>query len=399
MTGADESTVPSTGSRWESWQHCADCLDTSLLQIGISLNAVQVAAWTTVGKMTGTESRVGDPAVLAISHTTSELVQVNHTGGTAGGTMNGSMWVWVLVATSILVMGCIFYSIRMFERDWTTSPPPLASASRKGAAHTASATSLSSEWPQRGQPIPASSRSHSSAVSVPTSARRVQAGKALSMKIKSNGSSVACPLDAGSAYGKREVTPHSSLSTYADSSLSSQEPVRQKMEGSLFTLPVDTMVGVNLTGKGSFIIKDTFSSLVLKAAVPQNSDGSRNVQVFLGEDTMTPCASVAPPPLGSQPALNSFEIRGADNMLLGSLVLQNTGSFIVHAHPEQELVIEGNDADVDLHVSSPDGRPKASVSCKGNQPGGPEQVEIHVLPGTDSVLIVACTLAILFLCG
>jgi hypothetical protein len=171
------------------------------------------------------------------------------------------------------------------------------------------------------------------------------------------------------------------------------------MEGSLFTVPVDAMVGVNLTGKGSFIIKDTFSSLVLKAAVPQNSDGSRKVQIFQGEDAMTPCASVEQPPRGSKAVLDSFEIRGADNMVLGSLVLQSTGSFVVHAHAQPELVIEGNDADVDLYVSSPDGRPKASVSCKGNHPGGPEQVEIHVLPGTDSVLIVVCTLAILFLCG
>jgi hypothetical protein len=179
---------------------------------------------------------------------------------------------------------------------------------------------------------------------------------------------------------------------------SDQEPLRQKTGGgSLFTVPVDSLVDV--TGKGSFVIKDTFTSSVLKAAVSQNPDGSRKVQVFLGEDAMTPCASVQPPPPGSQAILNSLEIRGANNVYLGSLVLQSTGSFLVRTQAQPELVIEGNEADLDLHVTSRDGRTKASVSCKERHPGGPEQVEIHVLPGTDSVLIVACTLAILFLCG
>jgi hypothetical protein len=217
------------------------------------------------------------------------------------------------------------------------------------------------------------------------------------MKIQSNGSSgssgVAWPLGTGNAYGKPDITPHSSLSMYAD-----QEPLRQKTGGgSLFTVAVDSLVDV--TGKGSFLIKDSFTGSVLRAAVSQNLDGYRKVQVFLGEDAMTPCASVEPPPPGSQAILNSLEIRGANSTHLGSLVLQSTGSFLVHAQGQPELVVEGNEADMDLHVFSRDGRPKATVSCKEGHPGGPEQVEIHVLPGTDPVLIVACTLAILFLCG
>jgi len=189
------------------------------------------------------------------------------------------------------------------------------------------------------------------------------------------------------------VTPHSSLGMYAE-----QEPVRQKTGGSLFTVQVDAMAEVNMAGKGSFLIKDSFSGLVLKAALPQNPDGSRKVQVFLGESAITPCAIVEWPPKGAQ--ANSLEIRGDNNVHIGSLDLQSTGSFAVHAQPQPELIIEGNEADVDLHVfTRGDRQPKATVSCKESRPGGPEQVEIHVLPGTDSVLIVACVLAILFLCA
>jgi hypothetical protein len=187
------------------------------------------------------------------------------------------------------------------------------------------------------------------------------------------------------------MTPHGSLGLYTF-----QDPVRQGAGGSLFTMPVDALVDV--AKKGSFIIKDTWSSLVLRAAVSQNPDSSRKVQVFLGEDAISPIASVEPPPPGSQPFFDSLVIRGANNVHLGSLVLQNTGSFVVHAHGQPELVIDGNDADLDLHASSRDGSPKATVSYNQSHPGEPEQVEIHVLPGTDSVLIVACTLAILFLC-
>jgi hypothetical protein len=230
----------------------------------------------------------------------------------------------------------------------------------------------------------------------------MQAGKALSMKIKSNASSVTWPLGTDVAYVKTEVTPHSSLTLYADQQSARQKPSARENQtprsgtgGSFFTVPVDSMTDMNLTGKGSFIIKDTFSNSVLRAAVPQSPDGSRKVQVFLGEDSTTPCASVEPPAPESQ----AMEIRGVNNVHLGSLTLQSTGSFVVHAQAQPELVIKGNDVDLDLHVFSRDGRPKATVSCKESHPSGPEQVEIHVLPGTDSVLIVACILAILFLCG
>jgi hypothetical protein len=154
----------------------------------------------------------------------------------------------------------------------------------------------------------------------------------------------------------------------------------------------------DVAGKFSFSIRDTFSSAVLTGSVSQNCHGFRKVQLFLGEDAMIPCASVEPPP-GSQAIPGSLELRGANDMHLGSLILQSTGSFVVRVPKQPDLIIEGKEADLDLRVLSRDGGLKATVTCKEVHPGGPDQVEIHVLPGVDSVLIVACTLAILFLCG
>jgi len=385
VAGADGSTLFSASSRWESCQLCADCLDTSLFQSKvfkvIALNAMQAVAWNADDKMKGDESRLGIESTPVISDMTSDLGQAH----TAGSAVSGLMCALV-IAMSVLIICCIVGSIRMFEK-MTMSPLPLTGAARKGDK-SSSTTSLSSE--QRKKRPPASSRSHSSAVSEPTSARRMQAGKALSAKIKSNGSSIAWPLGTDNAYAKPDVTPHSSLTMYAG-----QQPAGQRTGGSFFVVPVDSMTDMNLTGNGSFIVRDTFSPSVLRAAVPQSPDGSRQVQIFLGEDAVTPCASVAPPVPGSQ----EMEIRGVNNVHLGTLSLQSTGSFVVHAQAQPELVIKGNDVDLDLHVFSRDGRPKATVSCKESHPGGPEQVEIHVLPGTDSVLIVVCILAILFLCG
>jgi len=374
VPSAEETTLPSAESYFESWQQGVHCLDTSMFQSKVvrdtALDAVRVLSWTAVGEMTGNESPLGNPAVLAISNTTSALVMVNDVGSTTGGLM------WVLViAMSILAIGCIFCSIRMFEQR-TSDPPPRASASEKGGANMSSASLASSYWAQRN---PASARSHSLGPSMPTSARSVQTGRALSMKIKS--------------IGRLGMTPHASLGMYD----AVPEPAKQKTGGHLFTVPVDALVDV--AGKGSFVMKDTFSSLVLRAGVIQNPDGSRKIQIFQGEDATIPCAVVEPPPLGPQTAYNSLDVRGANNVLLATMVLQKTGSIIVQAQAQPELVIEGNEADLDLHVFSRDGSSKATVSCKERYPGGQEQVEIHVLPGTDSVLIVASTLAILFLCG
>lgn len=378
--GAEEATPASADPCWESWRQGADCLDTFLIQSktfrDVALNAVRVVAQNAVGEMTGNESRLGNPVAPLHSNTTAERVHVEH----AGSISSGFMWALV-VAVSVLALGCIFCSIRAFEQT-TSNPPPLASAAAKGGApmSCASLASITSEWSQRRQPQPPASARSRGLLSVPTSARSVQgAGRALSMKIKS--------------IGRHGVTPHSSLPLYDTAS----EPAGQSAGGYLFTVPVDALVDV--AGKGSFIIKDTFSGLVLRASVIQNPDGFRKIQICLGEDAKIPCAVVEPPRQATQDACNSLEVRGANNLLLATMVLQRTGSIVVHSQAQPELIIEGNEADLDLHVFSRDGRSKATVSCNERHPGGPEQVEIHVLPGTDCVLIVACTLAILFLCG
>jgi len=170
----------------------------------------------------------------------------------------------------------------------------------------------------------------------------------------------------------------------------------EKWGGSYFTMPLDNLVEV--VDQGSFSVRDVISSLMLRVVVARNAEGTRRVQLFLGQEGEIPCASVGPPP-GSKGALDSLELKGQNGLSVGGLTLQSDGSWIVRVQAQPQLIIEGEDNDLKFNIRARDGRGVATITCEDTCPGGLEQVEIHVLPGTDPVLIVACVLGVLFLCG
>jgi len=170
----------------------------------------------------------------------------------------------------------------------------------------------------------------------------------------------------------------------------------EKSGGSYFTIPLDSLAEV--VDEGSFSIKDVLSSLMLRVVVSRNAEGIGRVQLFLGAEGEIPCACVGSPP-GQKGALDSLELRGQNGQHVGGLTLQSQGSWLVHIVAQQQLIIEGDDKDLSFNIHARDGRGVASITCEEICPGGLEQVEIHVLPGTDPVLIVACVLGVLFLCG
>jgi len=385
VAGVEDNTLLSAGSIWES------CLDTSMLQSHVYRD--MVAAWGAADKIAGNETDVfgnlaAPAAIFNVTHQMKSWVHVLHVDAIA---VSGVMWC-MMIAMSVAIISYICCS------SGTTSPPPLAGASSKGAAQKGSAphTSLSPSWVQRRQPhfpcpVSSSSSPHKprsargSAPHTPRSARDAQAGQPSFPLCEKDGD----PYHA-LGFGSGLLSP--TTATTAASSAASVTP-----RGFLFTVPMEALL--DTAGKSSFSIKDTFSSVVLRGLVSENPHNFRKVQLFLGDDATIPCASMEQPPPGSQAIPGSLELRGAKNIHLGSLILQSTGSFVLRAVGQPDLIFEGKEADLDLHVFSRDGGLKATVTCKDMYPGGPEQVEIHVLPGIDSVLIVACTLAILFLCG
>jgi len=396
VAGVGEHTLLATGSIWES------CLDTSMFQTQVyrdlALNAVQVAAWGAADKMAENGSdRLGNPAAPAVvynmTHEKKVWAHVLHVDSI---TVSGVMWL-MMVAMSIAIISYICCS------SGAASPPPLAGASGKGSAKGSTSRPGADPWrAQRRQPPTARLDSSGPAPLTPRGARGAQECKlALPLCEKDSdschnlglGSGILSPMTATTAASSAaSLAPRSRTLSTAASSAASVTP-----RGFLFTVMMEALSDV--ARKSTFSIKDTFSSMVLRGSVSRTSHGLRTVQLFLDEDSMTPCACVEPTPSGSQAIAGSWDLRGANNMHLGRLTLQSTGSFVVHAPGQPDLIIEGKEGDVDLHVFSRDGGLKATVACKEIYPSGPEQVEIHVLPGIDPVLIVTCTLAILFLCG
>lgn len=171
------------------------------------------------------------------------------------------------------------------------------------------------------------------------------------------------------------------------------EDTDQHAGGALFTVPVEDLVCA--AEQGGFLLTDVLSSMRLRAVVSQNDKGVRKVQIFSGENAVSPWASVGPAPASP----GCLELRSASGQQFVSLTVQGDRSFVVSTQALMKLVIEGSEECLDLHFLSYDGRVKATVACKEVPPGGPEQVEINVSPGIDPVLIVVCTLAIMFLCG
>jgi len=165
-----------------------------------------------------------------------------------------------------------------------------------------------------------------------------------------------------------------------------------------FLVPVDTLV--EAADEGSFNITDQVSGLLLRVGIMNLQDGTKSLQIFVGKDAMTPCTTVRPVQ-GSPEASHNMEIRGANGLHFGMLTLQPNGSFVVTTAEQQPLlVVEGNEANLDLRISARDGRLVAAVSCCESSPSkGVEHVEFRVFPGTDPLLVISCILSVLLLGG
>jgi hypothetical protein len=142
---------------------------------------------------------------------------------------------------------------------------------------------------------------------------------------------------------------------------------------------------------------DVFTGQKFRALVSHNPSGGRRVQLFSGEDAANPCISAEPSLAGSHATVGSFELYDMNGQRCGVVTPQSEGSFVVLAEGQPQLIIDGSGSDWTLRISSRDVRSSATVSRVQDQLGGPERVEIHVLPGLDPVLIVVCALAVLLL--
>jgi len=347
----------------------------------------------------------------------SSLPQIAQTTGSsrfAGGALTA-----ILVVAALLAVSCILWFLGSLDRKRASSPPQAKEKKKVGRSRHAmgSASSLGVSEGKKRVPLGsaaslASARSHASRTT-----RDSYAGRLLSARVRGrdaagslNGKGV---LGMGTTPGGTPATV-SKIFTFdgerpsvngarASSArrLNKALDARSPQAGDCrFTVPVDTLVEV--AEVGGFDITDVGSGLTLQASMHRNDEGHRVLQMFQGLPRMaqSPCITVGPPKPDSPSDPDSLDICGPSGLMFGNLILQCTGSFLVSAQGQPLLVIEGNEADLDLHISSArDGGMVGAVCCNDANFSGQEHVEFRVMSGTDPVLVVSCILAVLFLCG
>mmetsp|Transcript_119023 Transcript_119023/g.185805 ORF Transcript_119023/g.185805 Transcript_119023/m.185805 type:complete len:84 (+) Transcript_119023:3-254(+) len=74
----------------------------------------------------------------------------------------------------------------------------------------------------------------------------------------------------------------------------------------------------------------------------------------------------------------------------------NGACFVVKDH-STVLSIDGNPNSLTLQIYSSNGGELASVRCSNEPFGGVDHVEVRVESGVDTILILACVLAVLLL--
>eukprot|EP00747_Dinoflagellata_sp_TGD_P021163 gnl/TRDRNA2_/TRDRNA2_128315_c0_seq1.p1 gnl/TRDRNA2_/TRDRNA2_128315_c0~~gnl/TRDRNA2_/TRDRNA2_128315_c0_seq1.p1 ORF type:complete len:468 (-),score=52.00 gnl/TRDRNA2_/TRDRNA2_128315_c0_seq1:64-1467(-) len=92
-----------------------------------------------------------------------------------------------------------------------------------------------------------------------------------------------------------------------------------------------------------------------------------------------------------------LEILGPDSAFYGDLALQPGDSYDVVKDNATVMKIQAASGSLMLNVTSGKGRYLASTTCSGEDFGGVDHLQIHVLAGIDAILVLACVLAIVLM--
>jgi len=118
------------------------------------------------------------------------------------------------------------------------------------------------------------------------------------------------------------------------------------------------------------------------------------LEILMPEASSAPRAIVRPSAQDSQ----VFEILGFRGVAYGLLHIRNSNVCYVTHKGQIALTVDTKPGSIQLALKTEDAQSLASVSC-GTQSfaNSAEHLEIRVEPGVDSVLVLACTLAVLLL--
>lgn len=124
----------------------------------------------------------------------------------------------------------------------------------------------------------------------------------------------------------------------------------------------------------------------------------RSLEISMPEAGSAPRATIGPNLQDlNRPDDGALEIRGLKGSFYGLLEMRNSGACYVTKDGETMMIIDGDTESLQLSIKSGGGLPLASVRCSTEPFGGVDHVEIRVEPGVDTVLVLACVLAVLLL--
>jgi hypothetical protein len=132
---------------------------------------------------------------------------------------------------------------------------------------------------------------------------------------------------------------------------------------------------------------------LLRAAVKKVGSYQRVLEIGMPEPHSAPRATVGP----AAPGAKSLEIRGLKGAYYGMLEMRTNGACYVVKDSTTVLSIDGNTNSLKLQICSGTGSELASVRCSSEPFGGVDHVEVRVEPGVDTILVLACVLAVLLL--
>mmetsp|Transcript_142080 Transcript_142080/g.250532 ORF Transcript_142080/g.250532 Transcript_142080/m.250532 type:complete len:482 (+) Transcript_142080:110-1555(+) len=152
-----------------------------------------------------------------------------------------------------------------------------------------------------------------------------------------------------------------------------------------------------LTSEGELGIVGLSGNPLLRASV-RKVGRRRSLEISMPEAGSAPRATIAPNLQDlNRPDDGVLEIRGLKGSFYGMLEMRASGACYVTKDGETMMIIDGDTDSLQLSIKSGGGMPLASVRCSTEPFGGVDHVEIRVEPGVDTVLVLACVLAVLLL--
>jgi len=194
-----------------------------------------------------------------------------------------------------------------------------------------------------------------------------------------------CMSQESAAVGSDLVTPSVSTPLCPDLVLG--------MSTSCFEVPLNEIDRIRAGGETN--INSLSGSPLLRLSIQQVQRG-REMTICMTALDSTARVSVGPLPSGKNPR-EELGIYSSNRMLYGTLVLQKNGTYSVMRGGEVMKIVGGKPDSMKLEVTSGDGGQEFATVAPTRSKSEEEQISIAVRPNVDSVLVLACVLAVILL--